>query len=164
MGPKVTSLTSSSPGDAFKTIALTGLLAGTLDAMGPVLVNGASPAGMFKYIASGAFGAEKAFAGGNEMVLWGILFHYFIAFSWTTFYFFLYPALKFLQRNKYGSGVLYGIFVWVMMNRIVVPLSKVPQGAFTIKGELIAASILIVAIGLPIAILTHRYYIKRESR
>lgn len=164
MGPKVTSLTSSSSEGAFKTIALTGLLAGTLDAMGPILVNGANPSGMFKYIASGAFGPEKAFAGGTGMVLLGVFFHYFIAFSWTTFYFFMYPTLQFLQKNKYVSGVLYGIFVWIVMNRIVVPLSKVPQGAFTIKGALTGASILIVAIGLPIAILTHRYYSKKESK
>jgi hypothetical protein len=162
MGPKVTSRTSSSSESAFKTIALTGLLAGTLDAMGPILVNGANPGGMFKYIASGAFGVEKAFAGGTAMVLWGIFFHYFIAYSWTTFYFFLYPRVHLLQKNKYVSGILYGIFVWIIMNRIVVPLSKVPEGAFTVKGALTGVSILIVAIGLPIAIRTHRYYSKRE--
>lgn len=164
MGPKFTSLTSSPPEGAFKTIVLTGLIAGTLDAMGPILINGANPVGMFKYIASGAFGAEKAFAGGTEMVVWGIFFHYFIAFSWTTFFFFLYPTLKVLHKNKYVNGVLYGIFVWIMMNRIVVPLSKVPQGPFNIQGALIGASILIVAIGLPISIMTHRYYSKRDTR
>lgn len=164
MGLKVTSLTSSSHEGAFKTIVLIGLLAGTLDAMGPILVNGASPAGMFKYIASGVFGPEKAFAGGTEMVMLGVFFHYFIAFSWTIFFFFLYPTVNFLQKNKYASGVLYGIFVWIMMSYIVVPLSKVPQGTFTIKGALLGASILIVAIGLPIALMTHRYYFKRESR
>lgn len=161
MEQKLTSLATPSYEGAFKTLALIGFIAGTLDAMGPILVNGVSPSGMFKYIASGAFGAEKAFSGGGKMIAWGIFFHYFIAFSWTTFYFFLYPAVGFLQKNKFLSGVLYGIFVWVMMNRIVVPLSKIPQRPFELKGALIGVSILIVAIGLPIAILTQRYYSKR---
>ena len=40
-------------------------------------------------VARGAFGREEAFAGGNTMVIWGVIFHYFIAFSWTILFFVL---------------------------------------------------------------------------
>lgn len=145
----------------WKTIALAGFVAGTLDALGAIVIYQANPVGMFQYIASGAFGAGKAFSGGTIMVIWGILFHYFIAYAWTCLFFFLYPAMAVLRKNKYVTGLLYGIFVWIAMNRIILPLSAIPQGPFNLKAALIGASILMIAIGLPISILTHRYYARK---
>lgn len=162
MESKLISRSNKLTGDRpWKTILITGLLAGTLDALGAIVVYQAEPAGMFKYIASGAFGAGRAFSGGTVMVLWGVLFHYFIAFSWTILFFFLYPTSTVLQKNKYVTGLLYGIFVWIMMNRVILPLSEIPQQPFNLKGALVGASILMVAIGLPIAFLTHRYYSRK---
>jgi hypothetical protein len=162
MEPKIITepdtLSSSGP---WRTIILTGLLAGTLDAVAAIVVSQASPAAVFKYIASGAFGAGKAFSGGDIMIAWGVIFHYFIALSWTLLFFFIYPTLPWLKKNKYIAGLLYGIFVWVMMNRVVIPLSEIPQRPFNLKGALTGMSILMVAIGLPISILTHRYYLRK---
>ena len=152
------SLSSAGP---WRTIILIGFLAGTLDAVAAIVVSQASPAAVFKFIASGAFGAGQAFSGGSIMIFWGVIFHYFIAFSWTVLFFFMYPALPWLRKNKYISGLLYGIFVWIIMNRVVIPLSEIAQRPFNLKGALTGMSILMVAIGLPIAILTHRYYLRR---
>ena len=162
MEPKIIaeSDTLSSTGP-WRTIILTGLLAGTLDAIAAIVVYQASPAPLFKFIASGAFGAGKAFSGGDIMIVWGVFFHYFIALSWTLLFFLIYPTLPWLRKNKYIAGLLYGIFVWVMMNRVVIPLSEIPQRPFDLKGALIGMSILMVAIGLPISILTHRYYSRK---
>ncbi len=146
-----------------KTIVLTGLIAGTLDAIAAIVVSGSTPVQVFQYIASGAFGAEKAFSGGLTMVIWGVVFHYFIAFSWTILFFFLFPTISFLRKNEYITGLIYGIFVWTMMKFVVLPFSKIPQSPFNLKGALIGASILMVMIGLPISILTHRYYSKRKG-
>ena len=78
MEPKIITqshaLSSAGP---WRTIILTGLLAGTLDAIAAIVVSQASPAAVFKFIASGAFGAGKAFSGGDIMIVWGVLFHYF---------------------------------------------------------------------------------------
>jgi hypothetical protein len=162
MEPKIITeseiLSSAGP---WRTIILTGLLAGTLDAIAAIVVSQASPAAVFKFIASGAFGAGKAFSGGDVMIFWGVIFHYFIAFSWTALFFFMYPALPWMRKNKYITGLLYGIFVWIMMNRVVIPLSEIPQRPFNLKGALTGMSILMIAIGLPISILTHRYYLRR---
>ena len=162
MEPKIiTESDTLSSAGPWRTIILTGLLAGTLDAVAAIVVSQASPAAVFKYIASGAFGAGKAFSGGDIMIVWGVIFHYFIALSWTLLFFFIYPTLPWLRKNKYIAGLLYGIFVWVMMNRVVIPLSEIPQRPFNLKGALTGMSILMVAIGLPISILTHRYYLRK---
>jgi hypothetical protein len=147
--------------DIWKPVLFTGLLAGTLDALGPILVNKINPAVMFKYIASGAFGAERAFAGGTDMVILGVLFHYFIAYAWTILFFVLYPVILLARKNRLITGVLYGIFVWIIMNKVVIPLSQIQQGPFNIQGALTGAAILIVAIGLPISFLAYRFYSRR---
>lgn len=145
------------------TILVIGLLAGTLDAIGAIVVYQANPIAMFKFIASGAFGAGRAFSAGSSMVFWGILFHYVIAYSWTIVFFFLYPAFSFMRKNKYITGLFYGIVVWIIMNQVVIPLSEISQKPFNIRGALIGASILMVAIGLPISLLTHRYYARKGT-
>lgn len=146
---------------SWKTIVIIGLIAGTLDAVAAIIVYQAKPAGMFRFIASGAFGAGRAFSENAMMVFWGVLFHYMIAISWTILFFLSYPTFRFLRGNKYLIGVLYGIFVWIMMNQFILPLSAIPQQPFDFTKALIGAAILIVAIGLPIVILTNRYYWKK---
>jgi hypothetical protein len=145
----------------WKTILLIGFLAGTLDAVAAIVVYQANPAALFKFIASGAFGAGIAFSSGPIMIFWGVLFHYIIAYAWTILFFFMYPVFPWMRKNKYVTGLLYGIFVWIIMNQVVVPLSEIVQRPFNIRGALIGAAILMVAIGLPISILTHRYYSRR---
>ena len=101
MEPKIiTESDTLSSAGPWRTIILTGLLAGTLDAVAAIVVSQASPAAVFKYIASGAFGAGKAFSGGDIMIAWGVIFHYFIALSWTLLFFFIYPTLPWLKKNK----------------------------------------------------------------
>lgn len=147
----------------WKAIAVAGLVAGTLDLIGAVTVYQVNPMQVLKFIASGAFGVG-ALSGGPAMVVWGIVFHYVIAFSWTIIFFLLFPSFPFLSRNKYVTGSLYGIFIWIVMNMIVIPLSAVPQASFNLRSAVIGALILIVAVGLPIAILTHRYYSRNGVR
>lgn len=141
----------------WKPIFVTALLVGTLDSLGAILVYNANPMRVFQYIASGVFGAEIAFAGGLSMVMLGIVFHYFIAFCWTTLFFLAYPVVSVLRKNKYVIAVAYGVFVWIFMNVVVLPLTKIPQGPFHFQSALKGAAILVVAIGLPVSILAHRY-------
>ena len=64
--------------------------------------------------------------------------------------------IRFLQKNVVLTGVLYGLFVWFVMNRIVLPLSNTPPLPFTVRGALISSAILIVAIGMPLSIIAKR--------
>ena len=163
MEHKLTSHPSVTHEGAVKNIIVIALIAGTLDAVGAIVVYRADPIKLFQFIASGAFGVE-AFSGGVGMAFWGLLFHYIIASAWTVLFFFMYPAIKILRKNRYVTGLLYGIFVWIIMNLIIVPMSKIPQAPFNLKSALTGASILVVMIGLPISLLTYRYYSKRNSQ
>jgi len=109
------------------------------------------------YIASAVFGKE-AFTGGNLFVVYGLLFHYAIAFGWTILFFYLYPRIAFLRKNIFLTASLYGLFVWVMMNRVVVPMTTITQKGFDLKNAIIACLILIVAIGFPLSFFAKRFY------
>jgi hypothetical protein len=137
-------------------VVLSGLLVGTLDIIAALtsfyIKSGKSPvAPVSKYIASGVLG-KPALKGGAEMIALGLLFHYVIAFLWTIIFFWLYKRWGLLSRNWVLTGFLYGIFIYLMMSQVVVPLSNtppVPKGAFINK--IISALILITMIGLPLS-------------
>jgi uncharacterized membrane protein YagU involved in acid resistance len=123
------------------------------------IATGKGPENVLKYIASGVFGTS-AFTGGNTMLLWGVLFHYIIAFIFTLFFFYLFRRIKFMQSNTILTGILYGIFIWLIMNMIIVPISHAPTGSFDLLKSIKAALILIIMIGLPLSIIAKRYYAK----
>lgn len=138
---------------SLKQVLTVALIAGTLDGATAVIFMARFKfAATFKYIASAVFGKE-AFSGGAGMVLAGLFFHYFIAFSFTLFYAFLAARVRFLNTNKVVSGVLYGIFVWAVMNLVVVPSTRTPQVELNLVRVLVNMVILIFCIGLPIALL-----------
>lgn len=141
------------------TMWLAWLMAGTLDLAAAViqmLINDRDPLMMLKFIASGVFGSS-ALQGGNGYAVLGILFHYVIAGIWTWLFFFFYPRLRFLQMNVWVTAFLYGLFVWFVMNRLVLPLSNTPPIPFTVRGALISAAVLVVAIGMPLSFMARRY-------
>jgi hypothetical protein len=142
----------------WKAVVLTTLTAATLDMAAAVVWSGASLEIVCKYIASALVGREAGFAQGLSSAMLGFFLHYFITFCWTLLFFLLYPRLKFLSRNIYLSGVLYGIFVWTMMNMVVVPSSRIVPAPFNGSKATVGMLIIIFMVGLPIAILGQRFY------
>ena len=145
-----------------KTILISGITAGTLDISGAILVYSVimhkiTAARILQGIASGVFG-KGAFSGGAAMEVYGLIFHYFIAFSFAVTYFLAFPYIPFLQRQKVVSGIFYGVFIWFVMNVIVLPLVFTNRPPMTLTSAVIAASILIVMIGLPVSFITNKYY------
>ncbi len=114
---------------------------------------------IFKFIASGIFG-KAAGDGGNDMILVGFILHYAIAFSFTVFFFWLYPKVNVMSKNRIVTGVVYGLFVWALMNLVVVPLSNTVHRPFKIEGALINMGILIVCIGLPLSFIANAFFKK----
>ena len=148
----------------YKTVLQTWLLAGTLDILSAyvhlfIRTNEISKT-LFHYIAGGALGLENAMQGGWGVVLLGIFFHYFIAFAFTLFFFLIYQRLNLYSMNKYVVGLLYGLFVWFIMNVVILPLTKLPPRPFNPENALINALILMVLVGLPISISAHHYFRK----
>ena len=88
----------------FKTVLLTGLFVGVTDnccSHFRVDTMRKLPTRVLQYIAGGALGLETSMKGGLGTALLGLLFHFFIATSWTMFFFVVIPKLKFLHFNKY---------------------------------------------------------------
>ena len=165
MAEQVISTATGKPRNFLKTVFLTGLLAGVLDATAAMIqfmirTNGGNPLKVWRFVASGIFGKEVATKNIWAMAGWGLLFHFFIAFCFTLFFFLIYPKIKLLSKNLISTGLCYGIFVWLIMNRIVVPLSNTTKIPFNLTQAIIGAGILMVCIGLPVSLLVGRYYSK----
>jgi hypothetical protein len=147
-------------------IVKSGLLVGTLDILSAfiyyVIQSGKKDVFIvLKYVASGLFGKE-AFSGGNAMALAGLLLHYSIAFVFTLFLFWLFPRIKVLSKNKMITGIVYGVFIWMVMNLFVVPFSNIGKRPFDAVNAIINMLILIVCIGIPLSIRANNFYTKRE--
>lgn len=144
-----------------RTILITTLIAGTLDILAAFIrsyvTDGVPPSTVLKYIASGAFG-NSAFAAGAQMIAFGLLVHYFIAFSCTVCFFLIYPRWPLLRRSIVLNGILIALVAWVVTTRLIIPRSKAAQGPFDLLEASIAIAILIVCVGLPNAYFAKRYY------
>lgn len=165
---------ASRPGSsssAIKTILLAGFVAGSLDMLAAIIVTSVRLHHVLFYqptatlilqsIAAGVFGQE-AFDGSNKMLWFGLGFHFIIAFSFAIFYFIVFPYLAFLRKQKILSGLLYGIFAWMVMNLAVLPLLRIAN--IPHKWDAIArgAGILMFCIGLPVSLIVHRHYMSRD--
>jgi hypothetical protein len=147
------------------TIAWVGLLAGSLDILSACLqayiVRGTSPETVLRFIASGAFG-KPAFSGGWEMPMIGLLFHFIIAYSFTILFFLLYPFVKLMRKSIVLTAIVYGIFIFIVMNLLVLPMTKITSAPIRLDKAAIATFILIVAIGLPLSIFARKFYQHRS--
>ena len=145
------------------TIFLSGLIAGTFDILAAIIVYAVilqktTAIKILQSIASGVF-KKDAYSGGSQMALYGLLLHYFIALAFAWFYFTIYPYFSFLKKNTLLSGIFYGIFVWIIMNLVVLPI------VFPVLPEkhldfplFLSIIILICCIGIPIAFITRKHY------
>ncbi|MEG0850941.1 MAG: DUF1440 domain-containing protein [Flavobacterium sp.] len=149
-----------------RTVLSSGLLAGTLDILAAILIyavllHKTTAEKILQSIASGIF-KQEAYIGGPQMAVYGLLLHYFIAFAFAYFFCKIYPYFPFLQKNTVFSGVLYGLFVWIVMNLIVLPITfpKLPSKHFDFP-LLLSILILIFCVGIPIAFITKKHYTYR---
>ncbi|OXB06338.1 DUF1440 domain-containing protein [Flavobacterium plurextorum] len=149
-----------------RTVLSSGLLAGTLDILAAILIyavllHKTTAEKILQSIASGIF-KQEAYIGGSQMAVYGLLLHYFIAFAFAYFFFKIYPYFPFLQKNTVFSGVLYGLFVWIVMSLIVLPITfpKLPSKHFDFP-LLLSILILIFCVGIPIAFITKKHYTYR---
>ncbi|MFC6100548.1 hypothetical protein [Olivibacter domesticus] len=143
-----------------------GMLVGTFDILAALtnyyISTGKNPMVIFKYISSGILGTD-AFAGGTAIILMGLLLHYIIALSFTILFCILYYHIKSLSNHKIFTGIVYGIFIWAIMNLIVVPLSHTPKSPFDTLHAVKELLILIFMIGLPLSFLTGRFIFKPRT-
>jgi hypothetical protein len=145
--------------DAMLAILWGGLLCGALDITAALLVYGylgAKPLRLLQGIAGGLLG-PRTYEGGTATALLGLACHFLIAFSAAAVYVAASRLAPFLVRYAVLTGALYGIGVYFVMNRVVVPLSAAAKFPFSFKMMLIGVVIHIFCVGLPIALVTRRF-------
>ena len=145
------------------TIFLSGLIAGTLDILAAIIIYAnilqkTTAIKILQSIASGIF-KKDAYSGGSQMAWYGLGLHFIIALIFAWFYFMIYPYLPFLKKSALLSGFLYGIFVWIVMNLIVLPIVFPVLPAKHLDFPLILSIlILIFCVGFPIAFIARKFY------
>ena len=159
---------NSNPPSLLLAILVSGLIVGAMDALAAnthaYALRGTPPAAVWRYVASAVFG-DGARAGGPEMVVWGLLFHLTVAIGWTGVFFLAYPRLRFLARSAFVAGMAYGLFVWLMMNFVVVPLTRATMGPLRLTtGTVLMILIHLFVIGVPISYLARRHYARNDPR
>lgn len=138
------------------------LIAGTLDILAAItnyyIRTGRTPEGVFRFIASGAFG-RSALTGGTEYIIAGFLFHYLVAFGFTILFFLVYPKIeKWISPFIITAGLVYGLLAWCVMNLVVIPLSNTPSLPPDTTQTITGMLFLMFFIGLPVAMLTKKHY------
>jgi hypothetical protein len=153
--------------NAVKPIVVGGLIAGTLDitaaCVSAWLQAGVTPVRVAQSVASGAIGRDAAVNGGIKTALLGLAFHYLIATTATAVFYFASRKLRFLVNWPVSMGLLYGVFVYLFMNFVVLPLSNVTRrGAPPLSSRAIQMLIIMFCVGLPIALIV-RWFSKDDD-
>jgi hypothetical protein len=138
-----------------KALIFSALTAGVLDIAYAILFSyfrsGTPPARLLQSVASGALGRE-AYAGGATTAALGLGFHFLIAFIITAIFFAAAARIPALTSRPLLTGALYGVGVYLVMNFVVIPLSKIgprplPAAVVVVTGVLVHMFL----IGVPIA-------------
>ncbi|GGG97458.1 hypothetical protein GCM10007415_36060 [Parapedobacter pyrenivorans] len=145
-----------------RAVVRAGLIIGTLDILAAFLqfyfTTHNNPVVVLHYIASGVFG-DGAYKGGILMAGWGLLFHFVIAFAFTTLFFALFRSLASVRRIGLLSGILYAPFMWIVIQFVVIPLSRISSvSPLSFANVAIANAILIACIGIPLYYMARRAY------
>ena len=132
------------------------LTAGVLDIVYAIAFSyfrsGTPPARLLQAVASGAIGRDAAYAGGTATAALGLGFHFLIAFIITAVFFAAAARLPVLTSRPLIIGAIYGIGVYLVMNFVVIPLSRIgprplPAAIVVVTGVLVHMFL----VGLPIA-------------
>jgi len=143
-----------------------GLIAGTLDISENIVFNAfrhITAGQIFQYIASGLTGRWVFHAGAASVAL-GIAIHYAIALTWTAVYFAASRRMSVLVRRPVVCGLVYGAVVYLVMNLVVLPLTRVPRAAsaMSIASRVSGVLALLICVGLTVAMLTARERLRTE--
>ncbi|RUL61388.1 hypothetical protein EKH79_17265 [Dyella dinghuensis] len=108
------------------------------------------PARLIQNIASGLLG-KRAFAGGENTVLLGVVLQYFMISLMVGTYYVTSRRIKALNAKPWLWGLLYGLVLYVTMNHVVVPLSAAPRGP-VIASWIILSIVVHLVIGVTVAL------------
>ena len=144
----------------FRAIGLAWLVAGCLDISSAIviwMIRGVTLVRGFQGIAGGLVGREAAVEGGLATAALGFALHFFIMFCVVVVFCLASTVLQAPARWPIPSGVIYGFIVYTVMYWLVVPLSRIGPRPHSVSNDATAILIHIFLIGLPIALIVHRF-------
>jgi uncharacterized membrane protein YagU involved in acid resistance len=103
---------------------LGGLIAGTIDIGAAALINSTDIPTILKAIAAGLLG-KASFEKGVEAEWLGLFLQLAMSIVIAAVFVVAAQRLQLLRRRWMGSGLAYGVIVFVVMNYVVLPLSAV---------------------------------------
>ena len=114
---------------ALRAILVGGGIGGAFDLTFALVFNGvrgAPPMKVLKFIASGLLG-QDAFTGGVAVAALGVVLHFVIALGAASVYQVASRAIGAMNRHALIAGPLFGACIYLVMNLVVLPLSRTPS-------------------------------------
>jgi hypothetical protein len=116
---------------------------------------------IFQAVATGLLGPDS-FNGGAATAVLGGMFHCVVALGWTLVFLFLlrqWPWLRQMTASTRGAvlaGLVYGAAVWLLMDGVVLPLSRARATPVTAPWFWIQLATHPFVVGLPISLMLGR--------
>jgi len=144
-----------------KALGLCVLIAGTLDIADALIFysfRGVPALGILRFIA-GCLVGVSALHGGLGMAALGLAIHYTITLFWATLFLLAASRLTFLTRRAIFSGLCYGAIIYVLMNFVVLPLTRLPPRTHHLAPAVLINGVLalLLFMGLPIALIARHF-------
>lgn len=112
-------------------------------------------------IASGVLGKET-YSGGIATAALGLTLHFTIALIWTVFFYVLlryWPPMRRMLQAERGPifvGLAYGVLIWLVMNLVVIPLSRATGAPLFTWISALSILVHAVLLGLPMVLIVGR--------
>jgi hypothetical protein len=136
---------------AWRYVLLGGFFSGLADFIYPTVKTVMAGGPWFqpwKGVAYGLVG-QAARDGGTEMAVLGAALHFFICISAAFILYAVVKNVKFLPRHWVPLAIIHGLAVLLVMNYVIVPLSKIGIVLYPLATLYISAFWHIVLVGIP---------------
>ncbi len=136
-----------------------GIVCGILDGLAAIIITlsfGGTVVRLFQGIAFGVLG-KPAYQGGTRTVVLGVALHFVIALGAATVYFTASRYLPILIDQALLMGVLYGVLVDLVMQYVVLPMSKIGLRPFNAKSFIAVLAAHVIVVGPSIALTIRRF-------
>jgi hypothetical protein len=136
-----------------------GFIVGVIDLLYAIVVYSPNaPILVPQTIAGGLLGPDRAYGGGMQTAMLGVVLHFVIACGAAAIYYLASRKLAFLTSHPIVAGMVFGALVYGFMHTVVVPFSALPPSEHPRRVYQLAEYIEHwFCVGLPIAF-SVRYY------
>lgn len=151
---------------AAAVVALGALTVAVLDGLDAVIffgLRGVAPGRVFQGIAAGLLG-RASFQGGAATIALGVGIHVLVATTVVVTFYVAASRWRVLANHPFLYGPLYGVLVYLFMNRVVIPLSAIGPPRPSLPTLINGVCIHMAGVGLPAALFARAAVSIAEAR